>query len=366
MQAIGYVHLPRQQVLGVEPWIDVEETDETSKEQSRAGGERDRQSDLGDDQRGADPPPPSAADRAAAMILQRRLRIDARRGQRRREADEDACDHRDQCRDDQDAPVHGHFVDARQVRGRRCHQSSNHRPQHAEADQATCGREHDALGQELANKAGPAGAERGPGRELALASDRSGQQQVGDVHRGHQQHASNAGHQDEQGRADRSDRLIERRHHRHAPSLVGVGKALLELRRNRLELGLGPRRSHARLEAADRAPPVHVAHQRPRLGEHPVGASDRTRKRDRHPHVHASDAREAAGTEHPAVGEHEVGRHHADDLEREVRQLERPADDGRVTAEAALPVPVAEDHFRYCVLGSKCAAESRRAAEQIE
>ena len=62
---------------------------------------------------------------------------------------------------------------------------------------------------------------------MLLASTRLATLTVGD-----DQHERDAGEQHEQRAANRADGLIEHRHDRRAPSVVGVGIALLELPRD--------------------------------------------------------------------------------------------------------------------------------------
>ena len=104
-----------------------------------------------------------------------------------------------------------------------------------------------------------AGAQRGARRQLLFARDAARQQQIGDVHRRHDQHEADAGEQDHQRRPDRADRLIDRAARRWRSSPCWCPGSLLELRGDRLHVGFDLLRRHAGLDAADRAQPVHVA-----------------------------------------------------------------------------------------------------------
>ena len=63
---------------GSKPGIDRHQRDEAAEQQAGADRQRHGQRHFGDDQRGARAPPERAADGAAAVLLQRRLRRDAR------------------------------------------------------------------------------------------------------------------------------------------------------------------------------------------------------------------------------------------------------------------------------------------------
>ena len=183
------------------PGIDVGDRDEAAQQQDGAGGDRDRERDFGDDQRGARAAAKRAADGAAAGVLQAGLRIHARRAQRRQDADQHAGDHRRHAGGEQHAPVDADFVHARRCRPARARSARctvHHittmptRPPaiaNSTLSVSNCRAMRDA-----------AGAERGARRQLLLARDAAREQEVGDVHRRHDQHERDAGQQDHQRR----------------------------------------------------------------------------------------------------------------------------------------------------------------------
>jgi hypothetical protein len=111
---------------------------------------------------------------------------------------------------------------------------------------------------------------------------------------------------------------------------------------------------------------MHVADDLARLREHAVVDGHRAGERDRQPRVDAGDAREAAWPEHAGIGEDEIGRHNADDLERHVIEGERLADNRGVGAEAAAPVAVAQHDDAVFFAHRENPAERRRAPEHVE
>ena len=206
-----------------------------------------------------------------------------------------------------------------------------------------------------------AGAERGPHRQFLLPADAARQHQVGDVDAGHQQDHPDPGEQHQQGRPHLSDHLFVQRRNRGGPPGVGVGIGLLEPRGDRRDAGARLFDARARRQPSDCGQVVHVPDQLTRLVDHP-----RPGEEHRRPHVDLHRAGEAGRTDHAAIGEDEVGRHHPDDGRRFVVDRHGLADDAGIAAEAALPVAVAQHQLAGGVALAQRAAELRGAAEQGE
>ena len=350
--------------LGLEARIDVHHRHEAAEQQTGSGRDRDGERDFGDHECGA---------RAASECRSRRLprlascrlacglmspsSAPAARPTRRpvRIVVSDA--------DQQHAPVDRDFVDARDVgRRQRDERLVQRRPHHA-ADRAipAGGREQQAFGEQLSRDPRPASAQRGASRKLLFTGDAARQQQVRDVHRRHDQHERDAGEQDQQRRTDRrrpSDRSMARRWRPSPCSCSGYAcSSCAAIASGRLPL------------AATATPALTrpmAPHQWTLRTTCPLAVSIRfaaaagSGEGDRQPHVDAGDAREPARPEHAAVREHEIGRHHADHLERHPVERQLPADDARIAAEAPPPVAVAQHHDRRCSL----AANARPSAAE--
>ena len=127
---------------------------------------------------------------------------------------------------------------------------------------------------------------------------------------------------EQQRRPHAADRLVVQRDDRGADRAVGVGVAGGQLLRDAGDLGVRLRGRHARLEASDDRQEAHAADQ--------VRAAGRARRvgvdeLHRQPGVDLGRSAEAARAEHRLVGEHEVGRHDADDRPRLARDVQRRA-----------------------------------------
>ena len=223
--------------------------------------------------------------------------------------------------------VERHRGGARQALGRQLNQRVDAELREQQAGRAADRREHDALGDQLANDAPAVAADRRAHRQLALARRGAHQQQVRDVRAGDQQHEHHRAHQRDQLRPHVGDQVVVHRLDAEVrvrglldrESRAQVGRQAIELRLRLLE-------AHAGLQLGD----------------------------DAQEHVVAR-----AGLVVDAVGDHDVGtridvgarrkqqleprRQHADDVGAAVAELDRLADDRFVAAVAPLPELVAED-----------------------
>ena len=248
------------------------------------------------------------------------------------------------------APVQRHRGIRRQLRAEERLQRRERadRERHAE-DPGDEGKDQ-ALGEELPDDAGAAGAERLPDRDLLLARGQPSEKQRRHV-----------GARDEQHEGDRAEQRVERR--------LEAGDQARDVRlRQAGVLGVEPRGEPLLVAAADRRQLGRGLFQRD------VGFQARDR-----PGVAGADLdlrrRQAAGLEH-ARREHlhlRVGRAHprrrdADDLPRHAVQRDRAADEIRAAAEPRLPQLVADDAdrraVRHVLLRREVAAERRTDAER--
>ena len=139
---------------------------------------------------------------AASAGFERAVEVDADRRQGGGEAEEDAGGYRNQeCKGEHGA-VDADFLEARDVA--RVHAADDEEAGlgHQQAENAAEDSDQDAFGEELADEAGPAGAEGGADGDFFLASGGAGEQEVGDVGAGDEQHEADRAEQHEHGAAD--------------------------------------------------------------------------------------------------------------------------------------------------------------------
>lgn len=271
-----------------------------------------------------------------------------RQREQRREA-EDACVDRDRVVDrDRQLEIGRHEPPEQPVREQQSERSAEDR-------------EQDALGQQLADEARPAGAERQPDRDLLAPLVRSGEQQVRDIGAGDQKHDPDDRHQDHRDLNDLRAALtagiqtrVEQRHGAGAAALVVGREGLFELAEDRLEVCPGLLDADAGLQAPEREEEQAAA------GFVPV----EVRLHDvvhRHRNPQGRSAAEQRAGESP-------GRH-THDGERRAIQRHGLADDRGIAAKAALPEPMTQDGDRRRLLvlfGEKAAADDRFRSEQGE
>ena len=159
-----------------------------------------------------------------------------------------------------------------------------------------------------------AGAERRANRHLALAHAAAREQQVGEIDAGHQQHEADAAEQQQQRRPHAADRLLVQRHDRGADDAVRC--------RDRPP----PAAARCRRSPRSPAPRSTPGFRRPTTERNRALARQRGARRScrllavdelqRQPGFDVRRSAEAARAEHRLVGEHEVGRHDADDRAR--------------------------------------------------
>jgi hypothetical protein len=169
-------------------------------------------------------------------------------------------------------------------------------------------------------------AERGAEGALPASRVEANEKEVRDVRGGDEEHQRDGAEQcPQRPRQHVADDGIAQRLHGRAKAgalvpipAIHLGEDFRQTIRERREIALGVRRGNARLEPADRAPGVIVPHRR-RI--HPR----------RRPYVHFQ------------VGQIRAARQHADDGHGKSLDVDHLTYHVRRRAEAARPVPVAED-----------------------
>ena len=179
--------------------------------QARGGHERQSQRHFGDDQQPARRSGAAGGGAATAARSNHAVQIGAQQVNRRRESGDQPGDDRDHQRKAEHAGVEGDRGEPREVGRRQRHEDAQQSPGEADADQAAKHAERDRLAHHLPEQPAPTGAERGADREIALAHDRSRQQQVRDVGAGDQEQQRGGREQHPQpARRILGDHLMER------------------------------------------------------------------------------------------------------------------------------------------------------------
>ena len=226
-------------------------------------------------------------------------------------------------------------------------------------------REQRALCEELKDQASAAGAEREPHGDFLLANRCAREQQICDVRARNQQHERHDDHEhatrdDDVATEPGVDRRLSERHERDAAPLIVVRIGLRQLTRDRLQVRFRLLHADTRLQAAR-----HVERQTaPAVGFHELLQKPARRlliRHVRHPQRWRADR----------VGALEAVRHDADDGEIVAVHLDGAPDDRRITAEALLPLAVAEhgDERRAGVLilvRSEAAPDERLSTQDVE
>ena len=249
----------------------------------------------------------------------------------RDEADEQAGEERKDERKQEDGSIDSDLVEARQAgRPERQHGFKQARRRDDPTD-ATHQAQQKTFDHKVARNACPARSERRPYRELLCATVSAHQQEVGDVCTDDQHHHAERPHQDPQHAADITDNLgLERPEARlHWPSrklVAGVSRWRRELldgkRHYAREVGGCVGHRHARLQTRDAL--EDIAPQR---------------------HLILIEL-ERIDEIHRSIEKPEALGHDSDHVARLAVDRQLSTNDGGVGAEAALPVPVGENHRR--------------------
>ena len=215
---------PREDVLGHEPGIDLQQLPEAREEQARADEQHEREAHLRRDERPAERPRMAARGARPSLVTQHRVQVQVADLQRRHETDDDAERH-GQGRDhghhdgvDADLGVAGQVREA--GRGERIHGPRAER----EPERSACERQDGRLGDELPDHPRAPRAERVARGELAHASVGAHQREVREVDGRDEQHEERAAPEQLQAGPHVPHEIgLERHHPRHVPGAFEHG-----------------------------------------------------------------------------------------------------------------------------------------------
>ncbi len=294
---------------------------------------------------------PEARARSPARFLERGRQVGLRALQRRNQAKDDASEERDQERKARDPPVDAdggpELADTRQAGRVDCQQRTNADHPEDQAEHASRQRQHDALGEQLADDPAARAADRGADRDFPSPAGRPHEQEVGDVGAGDEQHQADGAGEHHEGLSSVS--------HQHVADRVDREAAVRAERVRILALVLvrgcrNPRlcllERNARRQASGRLEVVPL-----------VGGVCRNLERD-------PDRRRGAVFRKIEVAEH------ADDGVGLAAQRDGLADRIVSAIEPGLPEQLAEHHdplgVRHVFSGREGASAQHRRAEQLE
>jgi hypothetical protein len=264
---------------------------------------------------------------------------------RRRQAGDDTCQRRQPCRIQQDARVDRQFGGAKQIGRSEGEQrvEAPLREHHAECSSGH--RQQHALDQQLPDDGQATGAEGRTDGNFLLSRGRSRDQQVRDVEACDGQQDADREVENQQGGLNIAGEHLTQWHQddgRVSVEVVHRGESLAEA----IHVGA------SRLEARScLQPPDDADDAAPAVAPRAIAIQPRRR-----PDIGV------------VVHEAEGGRHHADDLRRDVIQMDEASDDAPVAAEARLPETMADDgrgrRIRPVVVFGERSAEHRLDAQQ--
>ena len=203
----------REHPIAGEPGVDGEEVGETPEQESGAAEQDDRQSDLGDDERGGRAPHSGAGGHASGRGEPARgvvtAEAEAREEAERHRRHQRDCDGKEQYRAIEADVAGSGEID----RGR--HQADERRRRPPRAQQ--CGRtgnacQRDAFGEQLQHDLAAPRTECNADRHFLPPSQRPGDEKIRDVRARDQQHQANRTEQQHQSRPCLADPRIAERH----------------------------------------------------------------------------------------------------------------------------------------------------------
>jgi hypothetical protein len=295
----------------------IEKPGQGADHQSRADHQHERQRDLGDDQRRAQPAPRSGRHRA---VLQGIDEIRLRDLQRRHHTGDHAGEERNPERESEHRRIEPHFVEPRDGLRRKRDQGIDAPRRQEHAQNAPAQRQQHRLGQELPHHARPPASQRRADGQLALPGRAAREEHARDIGAGDEEHHDHRAEQRLEDRLDGSDQVVEERRRPQGHALV-----LCKPRRDDaafpFEIAIGLGEGCARLEPADGDRPMRVAFVEVLL-----------RVREGHQRLRSVQERQP-----------ERRRHHADDRVHPPVERDALAEDVRVPAEVALPEAVRDD-----------------------
>ena len=208
-----------QRVIRLEAGIDPAQVLEGGEQQAGADQQHHRQRDLGDDENAE-----RASMRAggpSTFTFQRVVHIGPRRVPGRNDPEQDAGHDCDRDRKDQRPAIDVNLVGpGYRIGGGLGEDVGEPGGEQGTADAAER-REHDALGNELADDPAAAGSQCGAHRDLPLTCGAAHQQQVGDVGAGNEQHETDRTEHEQHRRPRLADHQVLKRNQRDAGQVIG-------------------------------------------------------------------------------------------------------------------------------------------------
>ena len=156
-------------VLRDETRIDARELYETARQQTRSAKQHQRESHFDHDERTAQPAARAALGGTACALLERFVHIGAGREPRRSNAEHEPGDHTEREREEEHSGVETNFGDPWQAGGSKREESNESPAREKQAGRASAKGEDDAFGEKLADKPGPARAQRRADGNFAMA-----------------------------------------------------------------------------------------------------------------------------------------------------------------------------------------------------
>ena len=242
------------------------------------------------------------AGRSAARVLEAAVEVEVRQAKRGRETEHRPRQHGDRQREEHHPPSMAISCRRGTLASPSAADTQQAHVRQQQSDQAAGDGEHQALGQQLADDAPAAGAERGADGDFLLARERAGEEQVGDVGARDEEHEGHRRHEHQERQAHAPDRLLlQRQHAERQPAVRRIEVWMLapQPHRQRVELGSRLRDRRARLERRDDVVVLAVPDLR-RVGG----------QRQRQHHLRIVDHAERR---HDLARERERRRQHADD-----------------------------------------------------
>ena len=162
-------------------------------------------------------------------MLQAFLHVGVGGEQRRRDAEDHACQDTEREGEDENARIEMNVVRPGQSGGCQGEEEIESPAREKHAGGATRQPEQDTFGEQLPNEPGAARAERSANGEFAMSRGGAGEEQIGDVGAGNEQDAADGAKQRVEDGAHIAHRIVEDRRHGDAPAFVRVGVLAGEL-----------------------------------------------------------------------------------------------------------------------------------------
>src|SRR5262249_3571794 len=207
-------HRHGQKVIGVKPFVDIDEANHAAQEQSCARQQYQRDGDFTHHQRLSQALAARAASALPPALLQAIVQASPQQLQDRRESEDKPGDERDQKRKRKNAAIQVNSNAAGHTMGQQPGERLKTSPRQQNPQSAARERKQGALGEELAGQSRAISAKRSADGNLLFARGGTSQQKVGRVGACDQEHGNYAGEQHQQQRTGGADQqFLQRRDH---------------------------------------------------------------------------------------------------------------------------------------------------------